>query len=181
MITDRNLILSIRFRRFSIVLTSSDHAFGLKLNFNVSNYILIFYHIMCLALCLCWVLFSFIHFPNRKLDKSVCPQPQLIFCGVDPLSLSINMHESSWALVLNGLDPCVYECESVFFVPEYVGIGWVLVRFGLCIKKLCLFHTVYCVCAYVRVLKSQGFQCWGHVQPQGSWNVLTACLWLSGC
>lgn len=104
---------------------------------------------MCLALCLCWVLFCFINFPNRKLDKSVCPQPQLIFCGVDPLSLSINMHESSWALVLNGLDPCVWVWVWVcVFVLGYIGIGWVLVRSGLYIKKLCLFHKVF-LCVFM--------------------------------
>ena len=60
-----------------------------------------------------WVHLSFIHFPNRKMDKSATAQPRLIFCGAGPLSLAINMHESCSALVLNGPDPCVYVCECV--------------------------------------------------------------------
>lgn len=72
----------------------------------------------CDILCVChFVCVEFIStlfiFLNRKMDKSHAAQPRLIFSGVGPLSLPINMHESCWALVLNGLDPCVNVCESL--------------------------------------------------------------------
>lgn len=41
---------------------------------------------------MCSVL-SFIHSPNRKMDKSASPWPQLILFRVGLTSLSINMHE----------------------------------------------------------------------------------------
>lgn len=77
------------------------------------------------------------------MEKSASSQPQLIFSGVGPLSLSINMHESCWAMVLNGLDPCV--CESVCFCTwiywNRLGSDYVLdshVKYG-----------VFCVCECV--------------------------------
>lgn len=49
-------------------------------------------------------------FSNRTMDKPSSPQLPLIFFKVGSLSLTINMHESYWALVSNGLDPSMFLC-----------------------------------------------------------------------
>lgn len=61
------------------------------------------------------------HSFSKQEDKSASPQPQLIFLLVVLLSLPINMHESYWALVLNGLDPCVYVWASMFLCVNVLG------------------------------------------------------------
>lgn len=109
---------------------------------------------LCISPCnvfacfrLSWFLLSFllslIHFPNRKMDEPASPQPQLIFFRVGLLSLPINMHDSYWVLVLNGLDPCVYVWASVFPCSN----SWVkvLLRLWRCVTYL-----------YVRMSKLRG-------------------------